>query len=83
MNLEVVSDSGAARALTSRPGLERARPFQTMFLWAQKRVREGQRRVLPARKKNIFADLCTKAVNGMSRQTILKRLGFKRVAAST
>ena len=50
VNLEVLSDSGAARGLTCRQGLGSKRHIQTIFLWVQERVRKGHPRILRARR---------------------------------
>ena len=82
LELEVASDSSAARGCAERHGLGQMRHVQTRYLWVQERVAEGHLKVVPIRGKNNPADVLTKAVSGVLRKKHLERLGFHCVAAN-
>ena len=75
-NLEVGSDSSAARGHVSRRGLGKMRNIQTRYLWLQERVAEGHLAIFAAPGKTNKSDVLTKAVSGVDLTKHLKALGF-------
>lgn len=59
----VLSDSSAARGMTSRRGLGRTRHVQTRYLWVQQRLKENDFELLPVSTDKNLADIATKPVS--------------------
>ena len=74
--LEVGSDSSAARGHVSRRGLGKMRHIQTRYLWLQERVGEGHLVIFAVPGKKNMSDVLTKAVSGTELTKHLKALGF-------
>lgn len=69
--LEIFSDSSAARGTANRRGLGKLRHVQTRYLWLQERVAENDLKISVIGTKNNLGDLCTKPV---SRETCEKHM---------
>ena len=77
LNLNIHSDSSAARGHVGRLGLGKMRHIQTRFLWVQERIREGHFGVVCIKRKKNPADLLTKPLTGAERDMDLARMGFE------
>jgi len=74
--VELSSDSSAARGHVARRGLGKMRHIQTRYLWLQERVGEGHLKVKPIPGKINPADILTKSVSGTDLVRHLSVLGF-------
>ena len=73
-DLQVYSDSSAARGTASRRGRGKLRHVQTRYLWIQERVAEGTVKILAIGTKNNTADLLTKPVSRETCERHMKTL---------
>ncbi len=80
--VEVLSDSSAARGHSQRRGLGKMRHIQTRFLWVQERVAEKHVRITPIPGTKNPADILTKAVTAGGLSKHLETLHFREETAS-
>ena len=73
-DLEIYSDSSAARGTSARRGLGKLRHVQTRYLWIQERVANHDLAVKCVSTKTNTADLCTKPVNKETSERHMKTL---------
>ena len=60
VDVRVLSDSSAARGISSRKGLGKTRHVQTRYLWVQEKVSSKEIHVEAVHTSSNVADLCTK-----------------------
>ena len=75
LEVEISSDSSAARGHVTRRGLGKMRHIQSRYLWVQERVGEGHLRVTSVPGKDNPADILTKSVGGQLLRRHLVKLG--------
>ena len=75
-DVEVLSDSSAARAFASRRGLGRMRHVATRYLWLQERVRRRELAVKRVGTLDNRSDFLTKALPAQKACEHLQGLGF-------
>ena len=74
--LDLETDSSAAKGVASRRGVGKIRHLHTPLLWLQGRVRRKELKVWKIDGKTNEADIGTKALNGEALDAIMKRLDF-------
>jgi hypothetical protein len=82
VQVEVLSDSSAARGHVARRGLGKMRHIQTRYLWVQERVGEGHLKIACVLGTKNPADICTKSVPATAMFEHMRQLGFEYGVAS-
>ena len=76
LELEIKTDSSAAKGFACRRGLGKQRHVNTRFLWLQDRVACGDVRILKVRTHEQLADPLTKAMTGAARDQLFAKCGL-------
>ena len=74
--LDIETDSSAAKGVASRRGVGKIRHLHTPLLWLQGRVQRKELKVWKIDGKTNEADIGTKALNGDALDAIMGRLDF-------
>ena len=82
VEVEVLSDSSAARGHVQRRGLGRMRHIQTRFLWVQERIADKHMRICAVAGTKNPADILTKATSAVVLNRHLEGLHFREESAS-
>ena len=83
LDVELASDSSAARGHVQRRGLGKARHVQSRFLWIQERVGKGDLAISAVPGPRNVADILTKSVGGALLKKHLETLNIHDRKAST
>ena len=75
-DLDLETDSSAAKGVASRRGVGKIRHLHTPLLWLQGRVQRKELKVWKIGGKTNEADIGTKALNGEALDQIMQRLDF-------
>ena len=78
MDVEVLSDSSAARSFASRRGLGKQRHVHTRYLWIQERVANKDLKITKVGTHVNISDLLTKTLSVKVREQHLRTMGFRR-----
>ncbi len=76
LELEIRTDSSAAKGFACRRGLGKQRHVNTRFLWLQDRVACGDVKILKVRTSDQLADPLTKAMTGVARDYLFAKCGL-------
>ena len=76
LNLEVLTDSSAARAICLRQGLGRIRHLHIKFLWIQQYVKKGCFRIIKVDGSRNQADLYTKVLDAATLEKHCTAIGL-------
>ena len=77
VELEVESDSSAARAVAQRLGVGKIRHLEVKTLWIQELVAKGVLSIVPVRSQNNIADIGTKCLTRQRIDYLKKLLGVR------
>jgi hypothetical protein len=78
VEVQVNTDSSAARSISSRRAAGRARHVEVHELWVQERVRSGELSIIKVRGENNVADGLAKHVDRSNMEMHMERGGFVR-----
>ena len=76
MEVQINTDSSAARSSASRRGAGRVRHIEVWELWAQDRVAKGEREIKKVQGEENVADGLTKHVERAKMDYYMKECGF-------
>ena len=78
VEVQVNTDSSAAKSITSRKGAGRVRHIEVRELWVQDRVSKGELKIVKVRGEDNVADGLTKHVDKPKMEQYLKACGLVR-----
>ena len=76
VEVQVNTDSSAARSIASRKGAGRVRHDEVRELWVQEKVRRGELSIVKVKGENNVADGLTKHVDRSKLDQYMKACGF-------
>ena len=77
LEVQILSDSSAARSFSSRRGLGKQRHVQTRYLWIQERVAQKHLRIVKVLGDDNHSDILTKAIPQKTLDKHLQRMSFE------
>ena len=78
VEVQVNTDSSAAKSITSRKGAGRVRHIEVRELWVQERVARGELKIVRVKGEDNVADGLTKHVDKQKMEQYLKACGFEK-----
>ena len=76
VEVQVNTDSSAAKSIASRRGAGRVRRIEVLEMWVQDRVNKGELRIVKVKGENNVADGLTKHVDKSKLEYYMKSCGF-------
>ena len=76
VEVQVNTDSSAAKSIASRRGAGRVRHIEVREMWVQDRVNKGELRIVKVKGENNVADGLTKHVDRSKMDYYMKQCGF-------
>ena len=78
VEIQVNTDSSAAKSITSRKGAGRVRHIEVRELWVQERVARGESKIVKVKGEENVADGLTKHVDKQKMEQYLKSCGLEK-----
>jgi hypothetical protein len=78
LQLEVLSDSSAARAMMLRQGLGKAKHISTQFLWVQQMFADKRATLKKVDTKKNLSDVNTKYLDGKQLWELMHKIGYEK-----